>query len=572
MTNNDAPVAALLSSASPSATTTTTTMTTTTVARASAAVAATSLGTGSLHQAAAAATVVGVMESSSSSSNVNNNNVNNIIVNNNAILASKIVVNLDTPPPTLDRSSIAALLGGGDGGGGDDDDDEPKNMKKKQYRLVAFDLDGTLLHSNHQLSTRTKAHLRYLCLDCGFIIVLATGRAISTVYDILLDLNLPSGIAIPVVSSNGACAFECRVVQQQQQQDDREDDAAAEVLVVQAKPLFATPVPEAVARKTIQLARRYGHCSQYYVGDEILADPIIATTPQKEQQAYQEQQDTSATTATTTIISSHLQLTQLYKDLTGANTIYLPRNDDFENICIAKGLPSKQLVLFPPLLQDEMMAVFEREFVMKCSNDNATAATNAAPRLQSAAAAAAATVVRGNLGWFLEILNPTVCKGHGLQRLVREHLSLSSSSLDGSPIVTMDDVIAFGDGDNDVEFLQMAGLGIVMANGRKVAKHAADCMTVHSNDANGVVETLQLLEEFGALQFPKTPPPQLPSRTKRLPSCTKTASTLSATSLSSSSASSSSGVAVPLQLDDTDVILEGNSSCNRQERCDTVEF
>jgi hydroxymethylpyrimidine pyrophosphatase-like HAD family hydrolase len=332
-----------------------------------------------------------------------------------------------------------------------------------------------------------------------------------------------------------------------------------------------------VARRTIQLARKYGHCSQYYVGDEILADPIIIT----------QQQDTlstlspSTTTTTTSYYRSHLQLTQLYKDLTGAQTVYLPHDENFENFCIDKGLPSKQLVLFPPLLQDEMMAVFEREM----KQDDLIAASTATlddndNNTTSTTLKSAATIVRGNLGWFLEILHPSVCKGLGLQRLVREHLSGTDKN---NNMMDMEDCIAFGDGDNDVEFLQMAGLGIVMLNGRKVAKQVADCITTKCHDMNGVVTTLQLLEEYGKLHFPKKP--SSPSKSSLLPA--KTASSTEATSLSTASLSSTSTsslsnnsvvTAAAIQVDDnnnennTDTTLDSSCNSNRQERCDTVEF
>ncbi|MDA1007384.1 MAG: HAD hydrolase family protein [Planctomycetota bacterium] len=49
--------------------------------------------------------------------------------------------------------------------------------------------------------------------------------------------------------------------------------------------------------------------------------------------------------------------------------------------------------------------------------------------------------------------------------------------------IDADDVVAFGDGPNDVEMLAGAGLGIVMDNGWEVAKSAADeCAPHHGDD------------------------------------------------------------------------------------------
>ncbi|SHK14694.1 hypothetical protein SAMN02745227_01630 [Anaerobranca californiensis DSM 14826] len=52
-----------------------------------------------------------------------------------------------------------------------------------------------------------------------------------------------------------------------------------------------------------------------------------------------------------------------------------------------------------------------------------------------------------------------------------------------------DEIIAFGDSENDVEMLKMAGLGVCMGNGSKIAKKHADVI-VSDNDQDGVKEGL----------------------------------------------------------------------------------
>lgn len=52
--------------------------------------------------------------------------------------------------------------------------------------------------------------------------------------------------------------------------------------------------------------------------------------------------------------------------------------------------------------------------------------------------------------------------------------------------------MAFGDGENDVTMLEMAGVGIAMGNGLKVAKQAADEITL-TNDEDGVAEAIERL-------------------------------------------------------------------------------
>ena len=64
--------------------------------------------------------------------------------------------------------------------------------------------------------------------------------------------------------------------------------------------------------------------------------------------------------------------------------------------------------------------------------------------------------------FFVEYLPMGMTKGEGL-KLLCESLSISMNS-----------VVAFGDGDNDVEFLSMAGHGVAVQNARDVTKAAAD--------------------------------------------------------------------------------------------------
>ena len=82
------------------------------------------------------------------------------------------------------------------------------------------------------------------------------------------------------------------------------------------------------------------------------------------------------------------------------------------------------------------------------------------------------------LSGMLEILPPGTSKGAGLQRVLDEL---------GIP---PENVLALGDGENDVEMLRMAGIGVAMANGMPEAKQAADYV-VSSNDDDGVAEAVE---------------------------------------------------------------------------------
>ena len=51
-------------------------------------------------------------------------------------------------------------------------------------------------------------------------------------------------------------------------------------------------------------------------------------------------------------------------------------------------------------------------------------------------------------------------------------------------------IIAIGDGDNDVEMLKAAGLGVVVANATQKAKEAAGYTTSKNNEEGGVAEAI----------------------------------------------------------------------------------
>jgi Cof subfamily protein (haloacid dehalogenase superfamily) len=88
-----------------------------------------------------------------------------------------------------------------------------------------------------------------------------------------------------------------------------------------------------------------------------------------------------------------------------------------------------------------------------------------------------ATVVQA-LPEMMEILPAGASKGTGVQRLL-DHL--------GVPI---DQVMAIGDGENDIEMLAMVGWGVAMANGTERTKSVAQAVT-SSNDEDGVAKAIQ---------------------------------------------------------------------------------
>ncbi|KAL7122000.1 hypothetical protein ACP275_01G018500 [Erythranthe tilingii] len=77
----------------------------------------------------------------------------------------------------------------------------------------------------------------------------------------------------------------------------------------------------------------------------------------------------------------------------------------------------------------------------------------------------------------LEIVPPGTSKGSGVKILL-DHLG-----------VTPDEIMAIGDGENDVEMLELASLGVALSNGSEKAKAVADVIGI-SNDEDGVADAI----------------------------------------------------------------------------------
>src|SRR5580698_5712303 len=67
------------------------------------------------------------------------------------------------------------------------------------YRLLALDIDGTLVNSEHELTEPTR-HAVLRAKAAGLEVVLATGRR----YSRTLPLVEPLGLHVPVITASGA--------------------------------------------------------------------------------------------------------------------------------------------------------------------------------------------------------------------------------------------------------------------------------------------------------------------------------------------------------------------------------
>jgi len=359
---------------------------------------------------------------------------------------------------------------------------------KGKFRMVALDLDGTLLNSNHDLSDATITHLRRLHAK-GFIVSIATGRSAACTAHIIEKLDLSSSDSsvaaddavsgFPLVSTNGARGLRISKSHSDvgqsspstNQTNQPTNPFLKQTLVINEE-LFHNPLTKSLTLKTLALAHRLGCATNYYHNHHIYS--VVRNNEQ-------------------------LELTKRYAALTGSNDLYRYLNEKGEDegntdgaalyteenaygyqTAVELGPPSKLLILCDTDKLEEITAIVRTELN---GANNATSSEDSAANQQ-------ANVIRGTPPFFVEILSPNVHKGQGLHQLCQ---SLS---------VPLEEVIAFGDGDNDLEFIQMAGWGVAMKNARDGVKDKADEVAKWSNDEDGVIKTLQQYEMEGKLHFP----------------------------------------------------------------------
>lgn len=79
---------------------------------------------------------------------------------------------------------------------------------------------------------------------------------------------------------------------------------------------------------------------------------------------------------------------------------------------------------------------------------------------------------------YLEFLNKDVDKGVGLKELAKFYG------------IERKNIIAFGDGENDIEMLEFAGTGVALSNAKEKVKKAADIISCWDNNNAGVAKFL----------------------------------------------------------------------------------
>ena len=273
----------------------------------------------------------------------------------------------------------------------------------KNIKLVASDLDGTLLNKNKEITPRLFAALKKLD-ELGIYFVPSTGRPFGTVPQAIKELPFLKY----VITSNGATIY----------------DAVEQKNIIEN---YLTP--EAVDA-VIEIARELPVITEYFIeGKAYIAKKV-----------YDDLSPFDLTESHVTYIkNSRTPVEDFWNEMKRNNTV-------LENI---------NLVFADMELRKETW-----------------------DRLKALGLASVTAATTKNI----EITSLYATKAKALEKLC-EVLGF-----------TRENVLAMGDGDNDMPMIQFAGIGIAMENGEEHIKQAADIIADDCNDFGAAKILEQIIE------------------------------------------------------------------------------
>lgn len=261
------------------------------------------------------------------------------------------------------------------------------------YKIIALDLDGTLVNSQHKISPANREKLIEL-QELGCKVALASGRPFHGVAKHAEELRL-SSFGGYLICYNGGLIMDCG----------------------ENKVIYSRELPHEYLPEICQGIKGLDVTVNTYTMDEIIA------------------------------ANSFNKYTKIEPDIVGMKLRFVEdfvKFVDFPiNKCLLAGCPETILKL-----ESEYKERFKGRLDVFKSED-----------------------------FFLELVPKGINKGEAIKKL---------AELNG---VSISETMSFGDGFNDVQLVQTAGLGIAMANACDQVLRAADYVTL-SNDEDGVAAAL----------------------------------------------------------------------------------
>lgn len=260
-----------------------------------------------------------------------------------------------------------------------------------QYRMLALDMDDTLLGHDLQISERTVEAIRQ-AKTAGVHVVISSGRMFRAILPYFRQLELTD----PAIVYNGAMV--CRPDQ--------------------ANPLVHYTIPLELARQVAKRIEEFGSQVNVYIDDWLY---VREQTPE---------------------VLRYMEKTRVDSTSVGPIATWLQVE------------PTKLLVI-----HDHREEIEALRGLLKAEFGNQLSITQSKP-------------------YFIEIMAQGISKGRTLAKLAQQ-LGVHQR-----------EVIAVGDGLNDLEMVQWAGLGVAVANAIPKLHEVADYVTT-SCDEEGVVKVIE---------------------------------------------------------------------------------
>ncbi|MBN2851790.1 MAG: HAD family phosphatase [Clostridia bacterium] len=260
------------------------------------------------------------------------------------------------------------------------------------YKLIAVDIDGTLINSQKKITSKTREAILF-ALEKGIHLVLSTGRPVQGIYDIYDQLHLDS----PAITYNGAVVLNHK----------------------NGPVIYECPLLPADTKAIINK------------GDELLTTVAIW---------YQ-------------------------------SKLYVNKLND-------KAYEYSTISNVPPLLYDNKEEIFKNGATKVLYYDDVSAINDYCIQLKGTFSEN--VVFHTSRPYFLEFVNGAVSKARAMEKL-GDFLHIKA-----------EEMIAIGDGFNDLSMIEYAGMGVAMGNAPDEVKKKASLVTT-SCDHDGVANAIYKL-------------------------------------------------------------------------------
>lgn len=261
-------------------------------------------------------------------------------------------------------------------------------------KLIAIDLDGTLLNTQHEMSAHTEKTLK-AAIAKGVSVVIATGKTFRAAQHLVKRL----GTSAPGIFAQGTITY-------------NQDGSIHSQYTI----------PAGIARQVITFAEDRGHQVAFYSGNRILVRAMKRRIEE---------------------LTTHYH--EPMPEAVG------PLQNMLDNTPV-----NKIIAIYPGGERETQALRWQLNMQL-----------NGSARLLSV-----------GIGDEIEILPAGASKGAALKGLLKE-MKLNPS-----------DVMAIGDGENDIEMLEFAGVGVAMGNAPAHVKKVAN-FTVGTNDEDGVAQAVE---------------------------------------------------------------------------------